>query len=62
MRLLKKMFFNNAYIPIVLAFGSNSGKLLSLLLNGSFALKLQNNYTTSAQKICPRFFRGGTEL
>lgn len=36
MRLLKKMVFNYAYIPIVLAFGSNSGEIFSLFSEWEF--------------------------
>lgn len=60
MSLLKKMF-KCAYIPIVFAFGSNSGKLFSLL-NGNCSLKLQNSNTRLVQKTGLRFFRGETEL
>lgn len=56
------MSFNWASIPIVLGFGNNSGKLLLILLNRSFRLKLRSSYIRSAQKTWALFFGGGTEL
>lgn len=56
------MGFNWASMPIVWGFGNNSGKLLLILLNRSFTLKLQSSYIRSAQRTWPLFFGEGTEL